>query len=648
MTIETSNRSIKKKFSKVKESLSFARIGATVIGPVENKPNFLRVKVSTKLELDVFNTQFPPSPGLRVLIEPDRYGVNRWKIVSARDAYTKDFNFPLILRHGQTHSWMGGDVAWIYMRQFLPLRPSVNNANKIKVDVLAGWFNFGGRLRYFAGVTAFSLLSYVPASGARYVLLTIDNTDALKVTSGTVAASLNDLDITYVPEIPSDEPAVAVIRLIAGTRRIRDVMINTDLHDVRFTGNGSAQPPSFLDLTDTPNTYIGKAGYSVVVNGAEDGLEFVEAGGGSGGGNPLFFVDGFLVASVNPGGAYICAADMEISLVYIHCSDTGSAGNTIVDVNLNGTTIFTTQANRPTLAYNDLDQVAVSGTPDVIACAVGDVLTIDIDQVATGAETLSVVVAFVSGGSGGAPAGADYWVETTHALLANEVVVGSKGITSVAFSSRQAAEKAGRLFLPSDGLHIWRDTGTVWQPWGPIFPMEPPVLDDFMWVNQAGSTATDERGAITIVPPLDTQIHMLVQAPPTTPYTITVGFVFGGIANYNFFGLCWRNSSSGLVQSFFAITRNVMAVNRSTWTSSSTISGDQYIVYPPGSLVFLRIHDDGTNITMSWSATGYNFTVYEVLDRTNFLTTYDQVGVCFGAYNAQFQPKHTWMHWRQE
>ena len=56
---------------------------------------------------------------------------------------------------------------------------------------------------------------------------------------------------------------------------------------------------------------------------------------------------------------------------------TGSS--VIVDVNKNGTTIFTTQANRPTIAVSTNDSGAK--TPDVTSLAAGDYITADIDQV---------------------------------------------------------------------------------------------------------------------------------------------------------------------------------------------------------------------------------------------------------------------------
>jgi hypothetical protein len=60
--------------------------------------------------------------------------------------------------------------------------------------------------------------------------------------------------------------------------------------------------------------------------------------------------------------------------------DTAPTGATlIVDVNKNGTTIYTTQANRPAIAISG--NTATANSPDVTALAAGDYLTVDIDQV---------------------------------------------------------------------------------------------------------------------------------------------------------------------------------------------------------------------------------------------------------------------------
>jgi hypothetical protein len=59
-------------------------------------------------------------------------------------------------------------------------------------------------------------------------------------------------------------------------------------------------PESFLDLTDTPSTYAGAAGYVVTVNNTEDGLIFIPAAPGS---NAFAFVEGDSGTTISAIGA---------------------------------------------------------------------------------------------------------------------------------------------------------------------------------------------------------------------------------------------------------------------------------------------------------------------------------------------------------
>ena len=61
-------------------------------------------------------------------------------------------------------------------------------------------------------------------------------------------------------------------------------------------------------------------------------------------------------------------------------ANTGPTGSSLIfDVNLNGVTIFTTQANRPFVAAGaNYNAVAI---PDITAVVAGDYFTIDCDQV---------------------------------------------------------------------------------------------------------------------------------------------------------------------------------------------------------------------------------------------------------------------------
>lgn len=67
----------------------------------------------------------------------------------------------------------------------------------------------------------------------------------------------------------------------------------------------------------------------------------------------------------------------------------GVAGSstTRVDVNRSGTTIFTTQGNRPALTSGSHD---ASGTPTITTFSSTDYFTVDVDEVGTGASGLTV------------------------------------------------------------------------------------------------------------------------------------------------------------------------------------------------------------------------------------------------------------------
>ncbi len=108
--------------------------------------------------------------------------------------------------------------------------------------------------------------------------------------------------------------------------------------------------------------------------------------------DPFWFIDGHLEVYQNIGPTFIIPRNCTIVAVYAWCKTPGTSGNTVVDVNKNGTTIFTTQSSRPSLAYNATTP-AKSNIPDIVALSENDILTLDIDSVAIGAKDLTVLIA---------------------------------------------------------------------------------------------------------------------------------------------------------------------------------------------------------------------------------------------------------------
>lgn len=72
------------------------------------------------------------------------------------------------------------------------------------------------------------------------------------------------------------------------------------------------------------------------------------------------------------------------------------AGSTILDFNKNGTTIFTTQANRPTIATADTGMAAQAAPPEDTIFSPGDVFSYDVDAIpaTTGHTRMTVTAVF--------------------------------------------------------------------------------------------------------------------------------------------------------------------------------------------------------------------------------------------------------------
>lgn len=92
-----------------------------------------------------------------------------------------------------------------------------------------------------------------------------------------------------------------------------------------------------------------------------------------------FAVTGTLTTGTDKAPTIVAPCTLTITKAKVVVKTAPTGASIIVDVNKAGTTIFTTQANRPTIAISGTQ--ADSGTPDVTSLAEGDKVTIDIDQI---------------------------------------------------------------------------------------------------------------------------------------------------------------------------------------------------------------------------------------------------------------------------
>lgn len=206
-------------------------------------------------------------------------------------------------------------------------------------------------------------------------------------------------------------------------------------------------------------------------------------------------------------------------------------------------------------------------------------------------------------------------------------------------AARPAAGTAGKLYLPSDGYYVERDTGSAWAPWGPIFPMSPPVNSQFSWQNQGSSTVDAAKVGIYLSGPGTAASHAMrvrKKAAPQAPYTITAAFLFNtnGVQNAHA-GLCLRESATGkyhVINAYTGSSGFTWSVqkysNETTWTANYT-TGNALATSP----CWFRITDDGTNRISSLSADGQNWIPVHSVGRTDYLTP-NEVGFYVSSYST--------------
>lgn len=247
----------------------------------------------------------------------------------------------------------------------------------------------------------------------------------------------------------------------------------------------------------------------------------------------------------------------------------------------------------------------------------------------------------------GAPTDATYIVESANGSLSAEVTLGTE-ISTNTVASRPAAAVAGRVFLPSDGIYVYRDTGAAWAPWGPLFALTEPVSGDYAWINQGGATLSTTNGGVNITAPSNAGDSLRIRKKAKTgTYTIIIGFNSAFLGD-NFFaaGFVWRQSSDGkLVTVGFNQTNQIQV---SKWTNATTFSADYLLktLRQPGPIIWFKAVVDSTNRVTSISPDGINWVQVHSVGKTDFMTA-DEVGFFVNANNASFGATATFWHWSE-
>lgn len=204
----------------------------------------------------------------------------------------------------------------------------------------------------------------------------------------------------------------------------------------------------------------------------------------------------------------------------------------------------------------------------------------------------------------------------------------------------------GDRYLSTDGQTEYRWNGSLWVPWGPIYPFTPPVDGDFAWVNQGTASVVTTTGGITLVVPnaAATDINMIsrVKSAPATPYTVTAYWSASRYTNnYHMAGLIFREAGTGELV-FFGSEFNAglagVPLMTVMYCANNTTITTRYVsetgAFWGGNILqgWWRLADNGTNRIFSVSHDKQNW--LDVLTQTRTTdTTPDQIGFGMSSRN---------------
>ncbi len=173
--------------------------------------------------------------------------------------------------HGPQHGYLAGDPTYTHLRQWRPLRVYGNNGFIITVE--QGFIIRSG-VRINVSTQTLDLTSHIPASGVRYVLITLNATGTLTATNGAILSGTADLTLSDIPATPIGNFPLAAVRLYASQPSIRETPTAIDIVDLRWPQEKIAGVMAFTELSDTPDSYTDAANLFTTVVAGETGLNF--------------------------------------------------------------------------------------------------------------------------------------------------------------------------------------------------------------------------------------------------------------------------------------------------------------------------------------------------------------------------------------
>jgi len=196
--------------------------------------NIVNVTLANGQTMQVENTRVPFILGLRVAVGYHESKPNQLQVLRQLNAYDKITGWiENLVSHAWTHEWPSYDTAYIRSEQFMPLlcAPAGGFVVRIIVNSIVRWSD-----GTYLDVPSqdFDISSFVPTTGALYVLVYIKSDGTLDAIAGDVNDTVEALSAEDIPAEPSDGVGIFAVRLYSGQTALRKDSNVNDFVDLRF------------------------------------------------------------------------------------------------------------------------------------------------------------------------------------------------------------------------------------------------------------------------------------------------------------------------------------------------------------------------------------------------------------------------------
>lgn len=196
---------------------------------------YVRIEGSGQVVTAV-NSVAPSEYNHPVLLARNKLNKKIWEVIASRQAYTFPVNGDLRYHHTQ-HEHPNPDTVYVRADQFLPFLVTPSEEGAFVVQINGGVVTLNG-VRYLVNHQTLDLASFVPTTGAIWVLVEVNSAGAIDTVVSTEYDSKELLTPDLIPLPDAGGWDICGVRLYVGQERLRRDTIN-DFVDLRFGRSGA-------------------------------------------------------------------------------------------------------------------------------------------------------------------------------------------------------------------------------------------------------------------------------------------------------------------------------------------------------------------------------------------------------------------------